>query len=370
MKIIFIIDTLGSGGKERRLTELLKKVKLSPDIEFELIVMSTNIHYKEVLNLGINIHFIIRKTKKDLSVFFKIYKLCKSYNPDIVHCWDSMTAVYVVPACKLLKIKMVNGMVIDSPVKRNILNKEWLRAKLTFPFSDIIVGNSCAGLKAYGAPSDKSCCIYNGLDLSRFTNLKDPTFVCKDIFGEISSDFFIIGMVAAFEDRKDYRTLIKAAISIIPRRNYVRFILIGEGANLPFIKESVPQSLMNKITFLGKRSDVESIVNIFDIGVLLTNAKVHGEGISNSIIEYMALGKPVIATRGGGTDELIIDNHNGFLIEPAHADQLIEKIESMIENKLLITKLGNFGKKMVEERFDIEIMTKNYVSLYKKLLCL
>ena len=86
----------------------MKGIKLKPNIEFELVVMSNEIHYKEVFNWGIKIHYLIRKTKKDLSVFNKFYKICKQYNPDIVHCWDSMTAIYTIPACKLLNIKLVN----------------------------------------------------------------------------------------------------------------------------------------------------------------------------------------------------------------------------------------------------------------------
>ena len=177
--------------------------------------MSNEIHYKEVFDLDIKIRYLLRTTKKDLSVFHKFYKICKNYNPDIVHCWDSMTALIAVPACKLLRIKLVNGMVVDTPVQRNIFNKHWFRAKLTFPFSNVIIGNSNAGLAAYGAPCKKSSCIYNGMHLSRFDFLKDPSFMRKEIFGDKSGEIFIAGMVAAFEDRKDYKTLIKAATTLV-----------------------------------------------------------------------------------------------------------------------------------------------------------
>ena len=315
MKILFFVDCLVAGGKERRLVELLKGVKSKQNIEFELVVMSREIHYQQVFDLNIKIHYLIRSTKKDLSVFHKFYKICKNYKPDIVHCWDSMTAVISALACKLLKIKLVNGMVIDTPVKQNIFNKHWFRAKITFPFSSIVIGNSNAGLAAYNAPVRRSACVYNGMDLNRFEKLKEPALIRKEIFEEESGDIFIAGMVAAFEDRKDYKTLIKAAISLISRNDNIRFILVGDGVNLNEIKTSVPPLILNKIIFLGKRSEVETIVNIFDIGILLTNSKVHGEGISNSIIEYMGLGKPVIATRGGGTNEVVIDNQNGYLID-------------------------------------------------------
>jgi glycosyltransferase involved in cell wall biosynthesis len=369
MRILFFIDSLTSGGKERRLIELMKGIKLSPNIEFELVLMSNEVHYKEVFALDIKIHYLIRTTKKGLSVFHKFYKICKNYKPDIVHCWDSMTAVIAVPACKLLRIKLVNGMVVNTPVQRNIFNKHWFRAKLTFPFSSMIIGNSNAGLKAFRAPGRKSSCIYNGMDLTRFDNLKEPSFIRKEIFGDESNGFFIAGMVAAFEERKDYKSLINAAVSLISYNDNIRFVFIGDGADFNEIKSSVPISLLSKIVFLGKRSDIESIVNIFDVGILLTNTKAHGEGISNSIIEYMGLGKPVIATRGGGTNEVVIDNQNGFLLDADNnKDQLIEKIETLMKHKNLVIDLGKKGLQMVHEKFDLKIMTGHYLTSYQKLM--
>jgi glycosyltransferase involved in cell wall biosynthesis len=230
-------------------------------------------------------------------------------------------------------------MIVDTPVKQSITNKYWFRGKLTFPFSTIVIGNSEAGILAYGAPAKKSICVYNGMALSRFQNLKDPVLMRKEIYGEDAEDVFIVGMVAAFHDRKDYKTLIRAAIILTPLYSNLRFVLVGNGENLSDVKSIVPDSLLHKIKFLGRRSDVESIINIFDIGVLLTNTKVHGEGISNSIIEYMALCKPVIATRGGGTNEAVIENKNGFLIDDSNENQLAEKIGLLINDRDLMYNL-------------------------------
>ena len=368
MKILFFIDCLVAGGKERRLTQLMKGLRSKKGIEFELVVMRKEIHYKEIFDWNIKIHYLLRESKKDVSIFSKFYKICKIFQPDIVHCWESMTAIIAVPVCKLLNIKLVNGMVTNTPVKQNIFNKYWLRAKLTFPFSNIIIGNSLAGLSAYGAPVKKSACIYNGMDLARFENLKNKSEVTEEIFGNASQDIFVVGMVAAFEDRKDYKLLVKAATSLLPFNSNIRFVLVGDGTNFNEIKNQVPSFLSDKIIFLGKKSDIESIVNIFDVGILLTNTKVHGEGISNSIIEYMALCKPVIATRSGGTNELVIDDKNGYLIDGDNDKQLIEKIERFVKNKNLIDELGKNGKQLVNEKFDIKVITGQYINMYNKLL--
>jgi Glycosyltransferase len=368
MKILFFIDSLCAGGKERRLVELMKGLRLNPEVNFELVIMKKEVHYQQALDLNINIHYLLRKTKKDLSVFRKFYKICKDYKPDIVHCWNSMTAVIAVPSCKLLNILFVNGMVVDTPIKQTIFNEQWLRAKLTFPFSNKIVGNSKAGLVAYKASPKKSTCIYNGMDFKRFENLKEPAIIQKEIFEENFDGFFVAGMVAGFDSRKDYETLIKGAIPLIGTNDSLRFVLVGAGNKFAEIKNSVPPSLKNKIIFLGKRTDVESIINLFDVGILLTNSKVHGEGVSNSIIEYMALSKPVIATRGGGTNEVVFDNKNGFLIDPDNSDQFIESVQKLIDSKELCIKFGKAGTEIVHTSFDLEIMTDNYILMYKNLI--
>ena len=366
MKILFFIDGLYAGGKERRLTELMKGLNPVSEISFEIVLMNDKVHYQQVFDLNTKVHYLIRKTKKDLSVFQKFYKICKTYRPDIVHCWDSMTAVIAVPICKLLNIVLVNGMVVDTPVKQNIFNKHWFRAKLTFPFSNIIVGNSMAGLTAYGAPPRKSSCIYNGIDLNRFKNLESSDILLNEIFGESQDNVFIVGMIAAFEPRKDHKTFLKAAIALLNSNESFRFILVGGGINFLSIKNTVPSKFSDKIIFLGKRTDIESIINLLDVGVLLTNSKVHGEGISNSIIEYMALGKPAIATRGGGTNEVIINEQNGYLINSDDSDQLVQFISKLANNKKLLMQLGTKSYETIINKFDLKIMTKNYIKLYQQ----
>ncbi len=368
MKILFFINAYPRGGKERRLTELMKALNLKAHVTFELAVMSEDINYPEIFDLGIKINYLVRKTKKDFSIFPKLYRICKRFQPDFIHCWDSMTAFYSVPICKILNIQLINGMVVDAPNKQNFKNKHWLRAKLTFPFSNLIIGNSNAGLNAYRAPEKRSVTIYNGMDMARFDNLKSQNLIRKEIFGNDENHFFIAGMVAAFEDRKDYKTMINAAVQLTEKHSNIFFVLIGGGDNLDPIKKSVPDSLSERIIFLGKRNDIESIVNIFDVGILLTNSKVHGEGISNSIIEYMALRKPVIATRGGGTNEVVCENENGFLIDAYDEDQLVNKIEFLMKNKPIAYSLGQKGRELINNRFDLKIMANNYINVYQKLL--
>jgi len=361
LKILFITQSLTEGGKERRLTELMKALKLNSNIEFELALLSHDVHYTEVYELGINLHFFIRKSRKDLSVFHQLYLLCKSYKPDIVHCWDSITAIYITPACKLLRIKIVNGMVNDSPQRKNIFYPPWLRARLTFPFADVIVGNSQAGLNAYSAPGKKSITIYNGFDFERTEKLIPKETVLEQL--RISTEF-IIGMVATFSEFKDYATYYIAGQILLNKRKDVTFLAIGDNTDSELSKSHIDVKLMDHFRLLGSKTGIESYINLLDIGILSTFT----EGVSNSILEYMALGKPVIATFGGGTSEIVLDKITGILINPSDPIQLAEKMEQLLNDQSMRSEMGLRGKERIKEIFSINKMADKYLTVYNNLL--
>jgi glycosyltransferase involved in cell wall biosynthesis len=362
MKILFFIDCLTSGGKERRLVELMKVLKLSGNADFELVVMSNEIHYQEVFDLKINIHYLIRTTKKDMSVFGKFYKICRQYNPDIVHCWDSMTAIYSIPACKLLHIKFVNGMVADAPRRQNFLNKSWLRAKLTFPFSNIILANSKAGLTAYQVPIKKSFFIHNGFNFERINSIPKCRPFREQL--QIDKEKYVIGMVASFSKYKDYQTFFKAAHQLLRKRTDIIFLAIGKDTDSDLCKNLIEVRYKEHFRLLGKKSGIESFIEMMDIGILSTFT----EGLSNSILEYMALGKPVIASTGGGTNEIVEDNKTGFLIPPSDPDQLAEKIEILLNDAELRKKMGIAGQERIKKEFTIDRMVNKYMAFYQSLV--
>jgi len=110
---------------------------------------------------------------------------------------------------------------------------------------------------------------------------------------------------------------------------------------------------------------VEALVNACDIGVLFSP---YGEGISNAILEYMALSKPVIAYDSGGTREVIKNGENGFLIKEEDDEQISKIIIELIDNYKLRKKLGENGRKKIEEYFNIQKMGKEYMNIYNKFI--
>lgn len=371
MRILMVINTLKKGGKERRMLELIKGLKKDKDnFDIYLVSLTDTVDYPYVYDLPITFETITKKNSKDFSLVFKLRKIIKTFNPDIIHSWDVTASAYLNFANAFINKTLLHGIIYDASAKLNSFNKSlYYRIKLLSPFAKVFIANSMAGLKAYETPPRKSVCIYNGIDMNRFKDLRPLNEVEKEILGECKGNKFIIAMVAAFEIRKDHDTLVKAATKMCAADKNLVFLLIGNGVYMDAIKAKVPADMLDRqIKFLGNRHDIESILQIVDTGILVTNSENHGEGISNSIVEYMASSKPVIATRGGGTDEIVVDGVNGFLIDPKNEEQIIEKINILKQDAGYSQTLGKNAYQLVSEKFTAERMTASYVDLYHKYL--
>jgi len=260
-----------------------------------------------------------------------------------------------------LRIKLINAMIADAPARLN--RKQRVRSFLSFPFSDIIQSNSYAGLEAYNVPERKRNVVHNGFDFGRMETLKEKDAMREELRIETR---YVAGMVAGFKFQKNYESLVRAAGKLLQQRDDITLICVGDGPDLERIKESARG--IERIIFTGKRADVESIINIFDIGILLTDLDRHGEGISNSIMEYMASGKAVIATDGGGTKELVADGETGYLIPQKSPELLAERINRLLNDDGLREEMGVRGRERIQNEFSIGKMVNGHTRLYERLL--
>lgn len=363
MTILFVADNIGGGGKERRMLELIKSLSKDPAYKIILISISDmGVGYDYMYDFPITIVESDRKYKYTTKPFFIIRGAIEKYKPDVVHSWGSMCSVYMLPLLPFRKFKFVNGIIADAPVHIPWHHKNYVRGRVTFYFSDVVLSNSLAGIRSYGAPIEKTYCIYNGIDMNRFNNLRNKEELKEEL--GISQFSFIVGMVGAFHDRKDFDTFTKAAIKIVKDHKDACFLLVGEGKNRQPIEDSIPEFAKNNIRFLGRRSDVEDLNQVFDVGALCTNSDVHGEGVSNSLIEYMSLQKPVVATEGGGTNEVIVEGENGFLLKNKDVDGLVQKLLYLHDNPDIARKMGEKALATIHEKFMLDRMTSEFIAIY------
>jgi glycosyltransferase involved in cell wall biosynthesis len=369
MKILMVINTLQKGGKERRMLELIKGLKKrGEDFDIYLVSLTDIVDYPYVYDLPIKFEIIAKKKDgKDLGLIFKLRRIIREFKPDVIHSWDTTVSKYLLIANAFHNRPIVHGIIYDASANKSPFNRAlYKRVKMITPFAKVIIANSHAGIRAYKTPVRKSVCIHNGIDFNRFKNLKPRAEMEMELLGQAKGNKFVLAMVAQFEIRKDYDTLIAAAIQLCSQNKDYVFLLIGHGTMLEEKRAKVPEALSTQIRFLGSRQDIESILQVVDAGLLLTNSDDHGEGISNSIVEYMAAGKPVIATRGGGTDEIVLDGENGFLVDPKSIGQLMEKINTLRQNPSLANAMGQNAFEWVNKEFNIEKMTESFIDLYRK----
>jgi glycosyltransferase involved in cell wall biosynthesis len=366
MKILYFIGTLCSGGKERRLIELMAGLKDNPYYEILLVLAFNQIDYDYFHNLGIDyISIDKRPNHKGFKPYLQLNTIIKDFKPDIIHTWGSMQAFYMAPLAYIHRIKFINSQITDAPPKIRKLSFQYLVNKFNFALSDVILANSYAGLKAYGIDeSSKNKVIHNGFDMKRIANLESKNSIRNKF--EIRTEY-VIGMVASFSDKKDYTTYIKAANKILEKRRDITFLCIGAGNDFPY-KKMVSNEHKDFIKFLGRQENVESIMNVCDVGVLMSNPDTHGEGISNAIMEFMAIGKPVIATNGGGTNEIITNDITGFLITQKNQIDLSEKITNLLNDKNLRIKIGKNSKEYIKNEFNINKMRNEFINLYNGII--
>jgi glycosyltransferase involved in cell wall biosynthesis len=353
-RLLFVVDGLGTGGKERQVVELLKGLSKYGKYEIELVCTESDDFYlPDVEKLGIPVRFLTRRFRWDPFLIFHFFSLVRKFDPQIIHTYGVVPTFFAIPVARLLNIPLVNGSIRNSFASGNY---RWKLEKLLLNFSDVVVANSRTGLASRGLQeSKKNIVIYNGFD---FPRIEQSVSGQKSMYSPPVNKK-IVGMVAAFSDYKDQPTFIRAALKILSKRTDTRFVLVGNGKNFGDCKRMI-QHVPSGIEFLGLRKDIESIITTFTVGVLATFT----EGISNSIMEYMAAGKPVVATDGGATREIVIDGKTGFLTTCGDYDTMAEKIEILLDNKVLSKKMGDLGKERLKKEFSLDNLINNTLALY------
>lgn len=359
LRVLQVVDSLARGGKERQLVELLGGLERAGGIECELVVMSPRVAFAELARLRAPVRVLERKHRYDLSMFRRLLAVARAMKPDVIHSWNSMCSIFAAPVAGLVGAKFVNGFVRDARPGLTLADRDYFRGRLLMPFSDVVVANSAAGLSAYAVPAHKGVCIHNGFDARRIEGLPSPETVRRALGIETP---FVVGMVASFSDLKDYDVYLEAARRLAALRDDTTFLAVGDGPDLERLRRTVPADRYARIRFLGARDDVEALIGAFTLGVLTSR---RGEGISNAIMEYMAMGKPVVATQCAGNAELVEDGRTGKLVPAGDADATAGAISGLLDDPARAAALGASGRERLNRLFGLERMTAAYVELYK-----
>jgi len=238
------------------------------------------------------------------------------------------------------------------PPRRGLANR-W-----SMKWAALVVANSQAGFRAWGIPTEKGRVIYNGFDSERIESCKEILSIRENVVKVVMTG----RMVAA---DKDFATFLDAARLIVNSSNHRwQFIAVGNGADRQRLIDSNGDLIADcKVVFIDGKTDVLPVLRSAHIGVLVSHQKIE-EGCSNSIMEYMACGLPVICGESGGNREVVIDGVTGFIIPPGNPQALAEKLLLLRRDAALAQLMGAAGRERILRDFSVEKMVNSYVDIY------
>ena len=356
-RILYLVDGLPVGGAERQFSLLLKY--LSPAWKTHVVSLGGGPYYQVLLDQKASIVVFKRRSRFDLIPVMQLYLEIFRYKPDIIHSWGWLSSALVAPLCKVLGIAFIDGSIR----KGGISNRHYWRTRITLSLSDLIVANSYAGLLAFRTPLEKSSVVYNAMDPERLKVLGQKSNIKKDITTVV--------MTGRISPLKDFSSFFEAARRLSAREPGAwKFVAIGAGEEndrkkfMALVEDLIaagvvdlPQAGLEVLPYLKEA----------DIGVLLS-ASFFKEGISNSIMEYMACELPVICSDSGGNRELVVDGETGFVIPPEDVDSFIEKLVFLNNQPEILHKMGKAGYKRVVSLCSMERMISEYEAIYTNLL--
>jgi sugar transferase (PEP-CTERM/EpsH1 system associated) len=365
--IAHVIYKLDFGGLENGLINLINNMP-SERYKHVIICLTDYTDFSKKLKKEVQLFSLHKNEGKDIGLYFKIYKLFRKIKPDIVHTRNMATLESLFPAFLAgvkCRVHGEHGRDVHDLDGKSV--KFRLLRKLFRPFVDRYMPLSDE-LERYlleniNVPAEKITHICNGVDLDRFYPSENNKDVLPESFSD--ADSIVIGTVGRMEEVKDQENLATAFISIVTgdpeMKKKLRLVMIGSGSLLNTIKMKLDKEDCTGVSWLpGTREDTPELLRELDIFVLPSRA----EGISNTILEAMAIGLPVVATNVGGNSELVVDGETGFLVPRNNPQALAEAIVRYINNPELRGQHAKNARERAVKEFSMDIMVKKYIDVY------
>lgn len=303
----------------------------------------------------------------------RLHRLFREQAPDIVHTRNLAALEATVPAWTAgvpVRIHGEHGRDSSDPdgARRRY---QWVRRAYS-PFVSRYVALS-GDLESYlvdrvGIRARRVVRICNGVDTERFRP-SAPSDRAPDACPFVSGRHWIVGTVGRMDPIKDPVNLARGFVEALRRspalRERLRLVFVGDGTCRDEVVRVLEQGGALELAWLaGERADVPDLMRIMDCFVLPSR----GEGISNTILEAMSSGLPVVATRVGGNSELVEDGMTGRLVPVRNAGALAEQILAYAVDPATARRHGRAGRSRIERDFSLDVMVGRYRDLYLEAL--
>ena len=372
LKIMHLLNGEYFSGVEQVVVSIVKGLKGFDHIIVCLFDGPMAIKARE---MGLEVNVLTMKNKFDLSIIQKLASLIKRKNVSIIHTHTWRANLYGRLVAKLIHIPVVSH--IHSPVARestkklnNVINTIVERSLANFTDMFVTVSQSLKEeLIRQRIKRDKIKTVYNCIDLNRL-QITNASKLRNEF--KIDKDVYLIGMIAMFRPRKGAEYLLKAGVKVREEIPKFKFVFIGDGFlvdgknYLDYLKKlSQDLQLSDNIIFTGFRDDISDILSEID---LLVIPSLFGEGLPIVLLEAMAMKKPVVATPIEGIWEVIENGKTGLLVPPKCKDDLAEALITIFNDKHKAESMGIAARRLVEEKFSLNVMIEKIKKIYEDCL--
>ena len=365
IRVLFVIGTLDIGGTELQLVGLatrLGRVRFTARVcclehEGPLArdLREAGVPVDEVPFRGLS---VLRSPMAVLRRFGELVALMRKVQPTIVQTFLPHANTVRALAARLARVPIVlTGL-------RGLDGTLAVGGRLAARLADAVLANAEAvrdhAVRGQGMPAAKLRVIRNGLDLDTFQEAARPP----------APDLPSGRLVVTVANPNRFKTpglliLVESATSVLTEIPAARFVLVGDGPCRPAVLEAVrARGLADRFICLGARTDVPAILACCEVMVLPSLQ----EGLPNAVLEAMAAGKAVVASRVGGIPELVLDGETGLLVPAGDSAALASAISSLLADPARAARMGQAGRARVQALFSLDRMIRETEALYDELL--
>jgi glycosyltransferase involved in cell wall biosynthesis len=369
--VLQIIHGFIEGGSERQMIQMVTLLHESGDYRVHVASLSTGGVLRPlierlqvpIIDLPLTSFYdanMVRQTRQFVSFL-------KKHHIEIVHSHDFYSNIFGMTGAVLAGVR---GRIASKRETTGTRSRTQSTVERNaFRLAHAVVANATAvkeQLINEGVRGDKIAVIYNGLDLTRFQQNGTADDALRRVNLETIRGRPVITMVANFEYRvKDHPMLLRAAQRVVSEVPEAVFVIAGEGILREETEKLAAElGVKDSCLFIGRCADVPDLLAVSDVCVLSSQA----EGFSNSILEYMAAGRAVVATNVGGASEAIVERETGYLVNAGDDRAMAERIIELLRNPEQRASMGLKGRSVVEERFSCESRLRHTSALYQRML--
>ena len=366
ISVLFFVDGLEIGGTSEELVRLLARLDKGRFDPTVVTLFGALDRAPLIRDLGLEVRSMDWTRSASLKTVFCLIGMMRDQNVDLIQTFYFRTFILGTLSALLARVPAIISYQNDTVKHRWIWT---LLYRFLMKHVDLVIANSKAcrdfAHQRYGADLDKIEIIYSGIaiDVGSYDPGMDGTELRQQL--GLSEEDKIVGTVSRLAHRKGHQYLIEAAPIVLTECPNAKFVFAGDGDSRSLLEEQARRlGIADKAHFLGFRSDISSVLAAFDVFVL---PSLHGEGLPNSILEAMAMAKPVVTTDTAGNNEVVTDGDTGVVVPPYDSEALAQAIISLLKDPAKACSMGLAGRKRIENEFDCGKSVRRAEGLYRKL---